>query len=221
MAKSGYLPDISGTFNYWRDKYNKGIESGNYDSASLALHNMNGSLDLDYRLPISSKEWGEKEDGYIVYECKECTETEMKTMNKGDEDEYEKEIEIPSRFKRTEIKIYTEECNEIVRLLIGSKTRKMWICPKCDNHSSVSSVEKTIVEYKSPNFRGCIYKEPDRPITGLQRRRGIYPNLMKQWCKNYSIELEHQLAVYRLEYIRQTGHDMEDSGYKDTGSDSV
>jgi hypothetical protein len=40
---------------------------------------------------------------------------------------------------------------------------------------------------------------------------------MRIWGRNYSLELERQLAVYRIEYIKQNGHDMEDSGYKDKG----
>jgi hypothetical protein len=48
-------------------------------------------------------------------------------------------------------------------------------------------------------------------------RRGNYPTLMRKWTRLFSFELEHQLAVYRLEYIKRNGVDMEDSGYQDKG----
>jgi hypothetical protein len=217
MAKSGYLPDLSGVFTSWRDVYKKALTSGNWKDASLALHNMNGALDEDYRLPISSEMWKNNVEGFIVWRCKNCTTTEKKTINKGDDDEYEKEIEVPTTSKRSEIRIFQRRNNTVVSFLAEEEITKMWECPKCLSSDSVKNAEQENQTYPSPHYRGCIYDEPSRPLTGLAMRRGAYPRSMEAWCRNYSIELEHQLAVYRIEYIRQNGHDMEDSGYKDDG----
>ncbi len=218
MGKAGILPDLTSTFSYWRKTYDDALISGRWSSMSLALHHMNGALEIEYRIPISSKLWDEQKDGYIVWKCNSCTTPETKVINKGEDNEYTKEIEVSTCSKRKDIQIFSERCSDVVRVLSGLHTRKMWICPKCQNISSVKSVESQVMEYKQPHYRGCIYEEPDRPKTSLLINRGTYPKTMRNWGRSYSIELERQLAVYRIEYISQHGHDMEDAtGYQDTG----
>lgn len=218
MPKSGYLPDISGNFTRWRMEYREGMDSGNWAKASLALHNMNGSLDAEYRLPINTELWQSQQDGYVVWECTKCTTEQKIIENKGEEDETEKIIEVPTRSKKDEIRIFEERCSPVIQLLAERKSRRMWECPKCGEIAPVRSVSSKLLKYPAPHYRGCIYEEPEAPKTGLMRNRGAYPTAMRKWTKNYSIELEHQLAIYRLEYIRQHGEDMEDAqGYKDKG----
>ena len=192
------------------------MDSGKWGKASLALHNMNGSLDAEYRLPINTEMWQSQQDGYIVWECQFCTTT--KTVKEVDEEgeETSKQVTAPTRSKKDEIKIFEERCSPVIQLLSERKVRRMWICPKCGEIAPVRSVSSKLLKYPAPHYRGCIYEEPEAPKTGLMRNRGAYPAAMRKWTKMYSIELEHQLAIYRLEYIRQHGEDMEDAtGYKD------
>lgn len=217
MGKSGYLPDISGIFVRWRQHYLEGLEISKWGAVSLGLNNMNGALDEEYRLPINTKKWGELEDGYIIWECGFCTMDKEKIVNKGKENEKKKIIQVPTVTKREDVTVFEEICSDIISILSGHKKRKMWICPSCKNMASVESVESALVRYAEPHYRGCIYKEPTRPLTGLMRRRGSYPEQMKEWAKSYSVELEHQLALYRLEYIAQHGMDMGDMMVKDRG----
>jgi len=222
MTKVGYLPDISGNFVRWRMEYLRGISMNDWQMAALGLHNMNGALDADYRLPISTEKWNEKQDGYVVWSCTECTTGVNHIYNEGEENQYSKVIQVPTTSKRKDIHIFIERCTDVIALLSGKTQREMWICPKCDNISSVTDVQKKMMKYPEPHFRGCIYAEPTRPLTGLMRRRGTYPRQMRAWVKFYSLELEHQLALYRLEYIKVNGHDMEDggsSGYDERGGD--
>jgi phage FluMu protein Com len=218
MGKSGYLPDISGNFTRWRQYYLDGLAIGNWSQVSLGLNNMNGSLDEEYRLPVNNKSWVEQEGGYVVWECPLCTTTETKIYNKGEADEYSKQIQVPTTSKRSDITIFTENCTDIIKLLTGKRQRKMWICPKCKGVNSVDKVESALVKYAEPHYRNCIYEEPIRPLTGLKRRRGTYVEQMKKWAKAYSLELEHKLALYRLEYIAQHGEDMNSEfDFKDKG----
>ena len=218
MARSGYLPDLSGVFTTWRDSYRKAMVSEDWDNASLSLHNMNGALDVDYRIPISSPMWEEKREDYIIWKCNNCTTTETKTINKGEDDEYTKEIELPTCSEFKDIRIYDERCDLTTEILTGKKSIEMWDCPKCKQSATVSQSKKEMMKYPRPHYRSCIYDEPIKPNGGIAIRHGVYPTQMEIWCRNYSIELEHQLAVYRLEYISKMGHDMEDSGYKDDGT---
>jgi hypothetical protein len=216
-GKAGVLPDLTSTFSYWRKQKDDALKSGDWDTLSLSLNHMNGALELDYRVPTDDDLWKGQKDDYIVWKCNSCTTTEKKTINKGEDNEYIKEVEVPTCSELHEIKIFEENCSDIVAFLTESKTRKMWECPKCNHVSSVKSRETQLRKYPRPHYRVCIYTEPERPLTGLMRRRGSYPKLMRVWGRNYSLELERQLAVYRIEYIKQNGHDMEDSGYKDKG----
>lgn len=218
MGRSGYLPDLSGVFNYWRKKYDDAMTSGDWDKASLALHNMNGTLEEEYRLAISNEMWEENKDSYIVWKCDNCTTKSKKIINKDSDDEYEKEVEEPTCSEYKDIETYFEVCTLEISILSGGKTkREMWICPKCKNHESVDMVKRQRRKHKSPHYRECIYEEPIKPNSQWMRRRGKYPAQMEIWAKFYSIELEHRLSKYRLEYVRIMGHDMEDSGYVDKG----
>lgn len=213
MPKSGYLPDISGVFERWRKYYLDALDShstNKWSHVSLGLHNMNGALDEDYRLTISDTKWQENEDGYIVWDCQNCTEEKIIIVNEGKENEKEKTIKVPTRSKRSEIKIFTEHCNKVVQFLSGLDNRKMWVCPKCKHIMSVASTKATMLKYPAPHYRDCIYSEPIQPLTGLQTRRGSYPQQMRRWARYFSIEIEHKLLQYRLEYIKQ--HDGQDMG---------
>jgi len=179
---------------------------------------MNGSLDEDYRLPINTKEWTEKQDGFIVWVCDNCTEEKTDVTKNEDGTETRKKYKVPTQSKREDINVFEENCSQIVEILSGKKTRKMWECPKCKNVSSVAKVRAKLIRYAEPHYRGCIYREPDLPLTGLQRRKGNYPEEIRTWAKLYSMELEHKLAEYRLEYIKEHGVDPE-FGMQDKGGD--
>lgn len=216
MGRSGYLPDLSGVFTTWRDAYRKAMISKDWDTASLALHNMNGALDVDYRLPSSTKLWEEKREDFIIWKCGNCTTTETKTINKGEEDEYTKDVQVPTCSEFKDIRIYNQRCDLITETLTGKKSIEMWDCPKCKQPATVAQSQKEKREYSRPFYKTCIYDEPIKPNGGIIASHGVYPAKMSAWCRHYSIELEHQLAIYRLEYIAKMGHDMED-GYKDDG----
>ena len=217
MGKAGILPDLTSTFSYWRKRKDDSLKSGDWDTMALALRYMNGALDLEYRIPMSTELWNEQKDGYQMWKCFSCTTTETKTINKGEDNEYTKEVQVPTCSKRKDVEKFVEKCSGLTAFLSESKTRKMWICPKCKNVSSVKLVESQLMKHKQPHYRGCIYDEPTRPLTGLMLRHGIYPKGMRMWGEAYSIELEHQLALYRQEYLNKYGVDIDDNGYKDEG----
>ncbi|MBC8501912.1 MAG: hypothetical protein H8D35_02155 [Nitrosopumilus sp.] len=214
--KSGYLPDIVSKFGKLYDSYRKHMESGNWVEASLSLHLMNGALDINYRIPISTRLWESKRESWKLWECNNCTTTETRIINKGEDDESSEDVEISSSFEKKDVKIFTEKCSAQVAILSGKKKREMWICPKCENITSVTSTLKRLQKHENPHYRGCIYDEPITPKTGLMRNRGAYPTAMRKWCTSYAKELEHRMMIYRVEY--QKAHPDEDYGdYKDEG----
>lgn len=193
-----------------------GLAQGDWAMVSLGLHNMNGALEEEYRLPINTRDWETQEDGYIVWDCPHCTTKEKRISNEDEDEEQITYVDVPTRSKKSDIIIFEETNDLVLSLLSGKEDRKMWICPKCKAINSVDMVEATFMKYPQPHYRGCIYEEPQLPLTGLMRRRGSFPNRMRVWAKCYSMELEHKLALYRLEYIAQHGNDMEFS-YQDKG----
>lgn len=217
LPRSGYLPDVSGVFGSWRDSYKKAMASGDWDLASLSLHNMNGALDVEYRLPISTEIWIRNKEGYVVWKCKFCTTTETKVINQDQDDEYTKEIEVPTITKAEDVKTFEERCDFETQVLLHQISRRVWSCSKCKGVQPCLTVETKMFTHQRPHYRGCIYDEPIKPRNQMMQRRGSYPANMREWCVNYSKELEHQLAIYRLEYIKINGEDMADSEYKDDG----
>lgn len=216
-GKAGFLPDATSTFAYWRKIKDDAIFTGDFDKASFALHHMNGALPLEYRIQTNDELWNNQKDHYIVWKCNNCTTTEQKTINEGADDQYIKDVEVPTTSERKDIRIYEENCSQYVAILLGKSKRDMWVCPKCKNVASVDSKETQLRRHDLPHYRDCIYSEPQRPFTGLERRRGIYPKMMRIWGTKFSIELERKLVLYRIEYAPAEAMEAMESGYKDTG----
>jgi hypothetical protein len=216
-GKAGFLPDATSTFAYWRKQKDDALAINDWDKMSLALRHMNGALPIEYRIIVNDELWNQQKDHYIVWKCSNCTTTEHKTINEGEENEYVKEIEVPTTSNLKDIVLFTEHCLGVLTLLTESKTREMWICPSCKNIASVGSKETQLKRHEMPHYRDCIYSEPSKPLTGLMRRRGAYPLLMRKWGENFSIELERKLVLYRIEYAPMESMESMDSGYKDTG----
>ena len=55
-------------------------------------------------------------------------------------------------------------------------------------------------------------------IAGLSSRFGWEQKFAK-WFYNFLEEIQVSMKNYRVEYISQNGHDMEDVGYKDKGDE--
>ena len=74
-------------------------------------------------------------------------------------------------------------------------------------------------ETVQPFYRKVVPSPPTKQI-GLQNRFH-FEQEFKEWFYNFLEELQHQLARYRIEYIKLNGHDMADSGYQHVGDGEI
>ena len=192
-VKSGYLPDISSRFSFWTEFAVNCLQKKDYKGAIGGLNNINSALDEDYIVKIDSKEYYQQIADMTLYKCTEC---EKETI-------YSK------------VKIFDLICPMFEGIITGEKTNKVWICPECHSDCKLKDTTITVEETVQPYYRKVVPSPPTKQI-GLQNRFN-YEHDFESWFFNFLEELQHQLALYRIEYISQTGHDMVDSGYVHQG----
>ena len=193
MGKSGYLPDISSAFSFWRAYAVNSLDQKNYNGATSGLYNINSLLTEDYIVSIDTTQYKNQTDESVFYQCKFC----------------EKEIQISD----------IEVCEILLSLtdsiLSGQKTTKQWKCPECNKWMSKSTTNIIKNRLEAPYFRRVVPEVLTHGI-GLQRRIS-FPQQFDKWFYNFLEELQHALALYRIEYVAQNGEDMMDVGIKENG----
>lgn len=194
MAKSGYLPDISGTFNFYRTYAVRALERKDYSGAIASLYNINSLLTEDYVIEIDSARYQQVIKENIEYRCNHC----------------EKDTSVDK------IVLEDRTMYGIDQLIFGNK-RRMWVCPKCEKDVGFDNTIIIREKTEKPFYRKVVPDPPDRGI-GIQRRYS-FPQAFIKWFFNFLEELEHSLANYRIEYVAQNGHDMGEPAYKDKGGD--
>jgi len=212
MGKSGYLPDISYNFGFYRTLAVNSLQRRDYASARSSLFNLNGCLGEEYLVSINSERYGQLSKDQSVYLCNNCTMSFEKIVNKGEENEYTKEIQIPTEILTSDLKVYNLRLPFIESILLKSQSEKVWTCPECREVNKMKNTRKVIPERESPYYLKVI---PECPVrgTGLDRK---FPTKFEGWFWNFLEEINWQEVLYRKEYKNQNdGEDME--VYRDKG----
>ena len=220
MGKSGYLPDISSSFGFWRTFAVNKISQKDYNGASAGLYNLNGCLTEEYVITISTRgyEKAVKEQSY--FQCDHCTMQIEEITNKGEDDEVREKVKIPSEIPYNEVKIFELICPLIEGIITGNKIIKIWICPKCKKENVMNGEWNIITPTKEKPYYLKIVPECPIKLSGLSTRLG-WDNKFSKWFYNFLEEIQVSMKNYRVEYIAQTGHDMEDTGFKDKGDEKI
>ena len=209
MGKSGYLPDISYNFGFYRTLAVNSLQRKDYGGARSSLFNLNGCLGEEYLVSINS-EWHEQAcKDQSVYLCNHCTMSVEKIVNKGEENEYTKEIQIPTEISKSNVKVFDLTLPFFESVLLKSKSEKAWLCPVCKKVNKMKSTKKVISEKERPYFLKVIPECPIRPM-GIDR---LFVTKFEGWFWNFLEEINWQEVFYRKEYISQHGQDMDISGY--------
>jgi hypothetical protein len=122
LGKSGYLPDISSNFGFWREYSVNALRENNYQSAQAGLYNLNQCLTDDYLVRISTKEYEEEERDKTVFQCSHCTMEQKEIINKGEEDEKIKITTVPTEILHSGIDIFEKPSSLIERAILGLST---------------------------------------------------------------------------------------------------
>ncbi|MBC8501709.1 MAG: hypothetical protein H8D35_01110 [Nitrosopumilus sp.] len=191
MGKSGYLPDISSAFAFWRSYAVNCFDHKNYNGATSGLHNINSLLTEDYIISVDTNKYNTQTAENIFYHCGLCG----------------KEIQS-SNVKVSDILLTPEE-----QIISGKKTIKKWRCVVCGKWVALHRTSIIKTRNESPYYRRVVPECPTHTV-GLADRLN-FPPMFGVWFYNFLEELQHALALYRIEYIAQNGEDMQDIGFKE------
>ncbi len=121
MGKVGFLPDISHNFGYFKNLAVNNLQRKDYAGATGAMYNLNGCLGEEYLVSISNKEYDNKIKETLTYQCNHCTTTEEKIIHKGEDNEYTKEIQVPTEIPSYEIEVFNGIVSLVQQVIIKSK----------------------------------------------------------------------------------------------------
>lgn len=185
----------------------------NYDGAIGALNNMNALLTDDYMISIDTDEYERKMAAEKFYQCNFCTTMEDYITNPDEEEPIKEKRAIPTEIPISEVHVFDLKTDFVESVLSKCKSKKAWICPKCRNINKLSNTNVVKTERIEPFYLGVI---PTPPRFSSLNRMG-FEKKFREYYNNYCKELEHAMMLYRIDYIKETGEDMTDSPFRDTG----
>jgi len=210
MGKSGWLPDISANFFFYRTLAINSVQKRDYNSAASALYDLNGCLGEDYLITINTEAYNQAMANQEVYQCNHCTMDYTWIVNKGEENEKEKTKQVPAEIPTNQVDILTVVSPFIDSVLTGSPTELVWYCPICHAENKIRETKKIVPLRERPFFLKIV---PECPVRGdgISNRMG-FDESFNNWFHNFLEEINWQEVCYRKEYVSQ--HDGEDM---DTG----
>jgi len=217
MGKSGWLPDISYNFGFYRTLAINSVQKRDYNSAASALYDLNGCLGEDYLITINTEAYKQAMSNQEVYQCNHCTMDYEKIVNEGKEDEHTKIIQVPREVPTNSVKILKTIAPFIESVLTGSETELVWYCPVCHQENKIRETKKIVPLRERPFFLKIV---PECPVRGdgISNRMG-FDEAFNNWFHNFLEEINWQEVLYRKEYTSQhDGEDM-DSGHSASGGD--
>ena len=136
MGKSGFLPDVSSTFSFWREYSVNSLREQDFESAQAGLYNLNQCLTDEYVVKISSNDFEEQISDRTVFQCDHCTMEQKEIINKGEEDERLKVTTVPNEIHYARMKILERKLNTNETLLFSFSDNVEKIKIKNDYHTS-------------------------------------------------------------------------------------
>ena len=215
IGRAGFLPNISENFSFFRQTAINQLEKKQYRASASSLKNLNNCLGEDYLVTISTTLYEQAVKDNRAYQCNHCVTTIKKTINKGEENEYTKDEEVPTEILISEIRVF-DVTNSIIDSIIRNKNiAKKWRCPNCNEINDMDSTDKIIPQNINPFFLKVVW---DCPIlqNGISNRLGFHEGFEK-WFDNFLEEINWQEVLYRKEYKTLYGFDMDDPDHKDKG----
>jgi hypothetical protein len=155
----------------------------NWSGAILGLGDMNAMLPDDYRITINTKNYDNLTNMKIGYICKYCQKETPQSLVKT------KEIIAPL----------------IVSCITSQQMEICWFCSECHKRNLLSQTKLIEEKLAKPCYLKVVPDPPEKKIGFQDRSR--YPTAMSRWVGNFLEELEHQLGLYRAEYINEEDQD--------------
>jgi len=221
LGKSGYLPDVSSQFAFWREYAVNSLVRKDYDGARAGLYNLNQCLTDEYLIKISTGNYNKLMRNNTVFQCNHCTMIQKITTNKGEEDESIKEIIVPTEIHFSKVEFFYIYGSSIESLIYGHQKIEVWACPKCKNVNQENNNEWNVIKpIREKPFSLGVVPDPPIRLPGLSNRM-TFKDQFQGWFYNFLEEIQASMVKYRIEYVTQNNHEMEDSGYRDKGDSNA
>lgn len=185
--KSAALPDLNSGYITYRKYILTALSSKNYDLAIGYLYDLNAILPDEYKIEISTIKFSEKKKEETVQaNCKFCKE--------------------PCLYKDLKVRnVLLSSFGEIVK---GTKYEDIWNCPKCKKDNPLITTDFDQLTLPKPHYFQVVPNPPEKK-TGLVDSLE-YEKRMKVWIQMFTIELEHAMSKYRLEYVPKDQRELEE-----------
>ena len=181
------LPDINAAWVKERTYFFTCRDMHNWSGMILALDAMNALLPDEYRITVNTRKYDDFIEAKIGYICNDCKK------------------EIPENM----IKIKVAIAPLIINYISNSKTMTFWSCPECHKENLMSQTKLIKETLQKPYYLKVVPEPPDRK-RGIQDRK-TYPMILLKYSALFFQELEHQLGLYRAEYVNELDEDTQDA----------
>jgi hypothetical protein len=211
------LPNITEEFNFHKREALAALQRQDYQRATSAIKTLNECLGEDYMIEISTSKYDDELKTNTTYQCNFCTMDSEVTVNKGDEDEKTKTIQVPTEIPVKDIRKYKVKLNDAQSFFLKSKTKECWTCSSCSKQNDMRKTVRVVPKRQQPFFLKVVSDPPVR-TSGIASRRP-YRKLYNNWFNNFMEEITWSMVLYRTEWKSQNdGEEM--GGYQDKGDGS-
>lgn len=160
-----YIKFVNESVNSWKSKA--------YDSCLGAIHCINALLPEDYRVQISDQKYLDASKEQIFAKCHQCDE----------------------ETNRQDIEIFQVLLNFEESVMMGAKSKEIWVCPKCKKESDVLRTEFVSERFQDPTYFQVV-PQPPRHTDGLIDRTSFHKKFTV-WFWTMLGELGNQMAKFR------------------------
>ena len=132
-GKSGYLPDISGKFNFFLQMAINSLRQKDYNGSASGLYNMNALLGENYVININDREYKSKVELESTFKCNKEKCTMIKSIITLDENykEHTSKETTRNEVPYSQVKVYILTTSLLESILTKEKEESFWDCPKC------------------------------------------------------------------------------------------
>lgn len=186
------LIDVNTAAIVYRTKVLMALDKRQYDSCIGAIKSMNSLLPADtddkkYRIVFDTDEYNSVvKDSYLI-ECPKCKK----------------------EFPRNTIKIYDIDLREQERIILGVKTKKIWVCPKCKKEINLKDTKTIKTSLQSPYYHRVLPEPPSVDVGLLSQI--TFHSKMKRWIWMCLNSLEDGYTRFRDDNWNRHDEQFDDS----------
>lgn len=171
------LPDINAGFVRYRNYGIQCMEQKNYNGVVTALNGINALLPEEYRVEVNTDKYLESIQEKTLLVCEFCN----------------------GEVSLSDIKPIKLFLPYVIRFISNEEHQTVWECIKCHGINKLKDSKRITETHQQPYFNKVVPVMPKRK-DGLQTRSKFHVNFT-EWFVKFLEELEHQLGLYRKEYV--------------------